>query len=287
MKHISSYSIGASTCGALPTEDLFVAYREAGISYMEVSCSVAETSALDLPAVMGLAKTYGVTVASLHLPFSREMDLSLTDPATRSAVVAYQSELMKRGAAVGIPMFVIHPSSEPIEDGERAARMACAKESLAILAELAESLGVILAVEDLPRTCLGNCSDDMVELLSAHPALGSCLDTNHLLGEDTAAYVRRVGNRIVTTHVSDYDFINERHWLPGEGKQDFFAILEALGEVGYRGLWLYELGLKTPHTITRPRELTYADLLENANTLFAGESPAPFGTPIPNLGMWG
>lgn len=287
MTHIPSYPVAASTCGDLPTQDLFAAYREAGISYMEVSCSVAETSALDLPAVMGLAEAYGVTVASLHLPFSQEMDLSRTNPDVRASVVAFQSELMKRGAAVGIPLFVIHPSSEPIEDGERAARMACAKESLAILAELAESLGVTLTVEDLPRTCLGNCSDEMRELLSAHPALRSCLDTNHLLEEDTAAYVRRVGDRIVTTHVSDYDFINERHWVPGEGKQDFLSILEALREVGYQGLWLYEIGLKTPHTITRPRELTYADLVENANTLFAGEAPAPFGTPIPNLGMWG
>ncbi len=287
MKHIPSYPIAASTCGALPTRDLFAAYREAGIDYMEVSCSVAETSALDLAAVMELAKIYGVTVSSLHLPFSQEKDLSLTDSAARRGVVAFQSELMKRGAAVGIPLFVIHPSSEPIEDGERAARMACAKESLATLAELAESLGVTLAVEDLPRTCLGNCSAEMLELLSAHPALRSCLDTNHLLGEDTAAYVRRVGDRIVTTHVSDYDFINERHWLPGEGKQDFLAILEALGEAGYEGPWLYEIGLKTPHTIVRPGELTYTDLVENARTLFAGERPAPFGTPIPNLGMWG
>jgi sugar phosphate isomerase/epimerase len=235
---------------------------------------------------MGLAEGYGVTVSSLHLPFSQELDLSRTNPDARRAVVAHQSELMKRGAAAGIPLFVVHPSSEPIEDGERADRMACAKESLAILAELAESLGVTLAVEDLPRTCLGNCSDEMLDLLSAHSALRSCLDTNHLLGEDTADYVRRVGGRIVTVHVSDYDFINERHWLPGEGKQDFLAILAALGEVGYKGPWLYELGLSAPKSIIRPRELTYADFGENARALFAGKEPAVMGTPIEGLGMW-
>ena len=143
-----------------------------------------------------------------------------------------------------------------------------------------------LAVEDLPRTCLGNCAAEMLELLSAHPALRSCLDTNHLLGEDTAAYVRRVGNRIVTTHVSDFDFINERHWLPGEGKQDFTAILEALCETGYEGPWLYELGLGSPRSIVRPRDLTYRDIAENAEVLLGGERPAPFGTPVEGLGMW-
>ncbi len=286
MSLIHSYPIGASTCGTVPTEALFSAYREAGITDMEISCSAEVTSALDFSAIIGLAAKYDVTVHSMHLPFSRELDVSLVDSAARGAVVALQTDLMKKAAAVGIGLFVIHPSSEPIEDEERAERMACSKESLAFLTDLAESLGVMLAVEDLPRTCLGNCSDEMLELLTAHPALRSCLDTNHLLGEDTAAYVRRVGDRIVTTHVSDFDFINERHWLPGEGKQDFLSILEALREVGYDGPWLYELGLGTPRSMIRPRELTYRDIAENAETLFAGEHPAPLGTPIPNLGMW-
>ena len=287
MNHIKSYPIGVSTCGDLPTEALFAAYREAGITHTEISCSVDVTPTLNFDAIGKLAEAYGVTVHSLHLPFSQAMDVSLNDPAARAGVVAFQSELMKRGAAAGIRMFVIHPSSEPIEDDERVHRMACAKESLAIMAELAESLGVVLAVEDLPRTCLGNCSDEMLELLAAHPALRSCLDTNHLLQENIATYIGRVGNRIVTTHVSDYDFVNERHWLPGEGGQDFLAVLDALGKVDYKGLWMYEIGLKTPGTIIRPRELTCADLVDNAHTLFARERPAPFGSPIPNLGFWG
>lgn len=287
MKQIHSYPIGVSTCGELPTAAMFTACHEAGIAHIEISCSVDATASLNFPDILRLAEERELTIHSLHLPFSQEMDISRLDPTSRAEVVTLQADLMKRAAATGIRLFVIHPSSEPIEDGERAARMACARDSLAVLAELAESLGAVLAVEDLPRTCLGNCSEDMLELLSAHPGLRSCLDTNHLLQEDTADYIRRVGDRIVTTHVSDYDFVNERHWLPGEGKQDFHAILEALDEVGYRGLWLYELSLSTPGTIIRPRALTFADLVENAHTLFAWETPVPMGTPIPNLGMWG
>ena len=280
------FPIGISTCGVPVTPAMLTACRDAGITHMELSYNKAAYDAMDLPAVVDMMKSHGVTPWSLHLPFSRELDISLPDPALRGATMACHTDLMKQGAALGIPVFVIHPSSEPIADSDRPVRMAQARESLATLAELAVSLGVTPAVEDLPRTCLGNCSAEMLELLSAHPALRSCFDTNHLLGEDAAAYIRAVGDRMVTTHVSDYDFINERHWLPGEGKQDFLAILKALGEVGYGGPWLYELGLSAPKSIIRPRELTYADFGENANTLFAGNTPAPVGTPIEGLGMW-
>ena len=280
------FPIGISTCGVPVTPAMLTAMREGGATHVELSYNKAAYDSMDVTAAANMIRAHGLVMHSLHLPFSRELDISLPDPALREATMACQTALMRQGAAAGIPVFVIHPSSEPIADSDRPVRMAQAKESLATLAELAVSLGVTLAVEDLPRTCLGNCSVEMLELLSAHPALRSCFDTNHLLGEDAAAYIRAVGDRMVTTHVSDYDFINERHWLPGEGKQDFLAILKALGEVGYGGPWLYELGLSAPKSIIRPRELTYADFGENARTLFAGNTPAPVGTPIEGLGMW-
>ena len=280
------YPIGLSTCGAPVTSEMLTAIREGGVTHMELSYGKAAYDSMDVAATAAMIRAHGLVMHSLHLPFSRELDISLADPILREATMACQTELMKRGAAAGIPLFVIHPSSEPIADEDRPARMAQSKESLAVLTELALSLGVTLAVEDLPRTCLGNCSAEMKELLTSHPSLRSCFDTNHLLGEDAPAYIRAVGDKIVTTHVSDYDFINERHWLPGEGKQDFIGILAALRDVGYKGPWLYELGLATPKSIIRPRELTFADFGANARALFAGEHPAPVGTPVEGLGMW-
>ena len=280
------FPIGLSTCCIPVSSDLLTAMREGGATHVELSYGKAAYDGMDVAATAAMIRAHGLVMHSLHLPFSRELDISLADPTLREATMASQMDLLKRGAAAGIPLFVIHPSSEPIADEDRPARMAQSKESLAELTELAVSLGVTLAVEDIPRTCLGNCSAEMNELLTAHPALRSCFDTNHLLGEDAAAYVRAVGDKIVTTHVSDYDFLNERHWLPGEGKQDFLGILSALCEVGYTGAWLYELGLAAPKTIVRPRELTFADFAENANTLFAGERPAPMGTPVEGLVGW-
>ena len=46
----------------------------------------------------------------------------------------------------------------------------------------------------------------------------------------------------MTTHISDHDYENERHWLPGEGKINWNALIGALEKIGYRGVFNYEVG---------------------------------------------
>jgi sugar phosphate isomerase/epimerase len=77
-------------------------------------------------------------------------------------------------------------------------------------------------------------------------------DTNHLLIQDNVEFIEAVGGRIITLHVSDYDFIDERHAMPLEGKNDWKAIISALEEAGYNGPWLYEISSKGKY---EPRDL--------------------------------
>ena len=278
--------IGLSTCGKTSNEELFSAYATAGIEVMEISPRTEEYAGLDYGEIRALADKYGITLGSFHLPFMPFDALDISAPALAEATVRYLTELMDRASAIGIRTFVIHPSGEPIEECDRPARMACAKESLFRLAEEASKRGAVLAVENLPRTCLGRSAEDMEALIAAHPALRVCFDTNHLLGGDPVDLIRRLGERIVTLHVSDYDFVNERHWLPGEGKVDWQAVLAALREVGYQGPWLYEVPFACPNTILRDRPLTCLDVAENAAALFAGKEPPCLSRPKPNLGFW-
>lgn len=125
-----------------------------------------------------------------------------------------------------------------------------------------------------------------MRLISANDKLRVCFDTNHLMGEDNVHFMKTVGDKIITVHISDFDFVNERHWLPGEGKLDWPAILQAFEDIGYRGVWLYELGLRLPKTINRFRELTFDDFYRNAQRVFYGQTPEILSTPKPNLGMW-
>jgi sugar phosphate isomerase/epimerase len=117
-------------------------------------------------------------------------------------------------------------------------------------------------------------------ILSAHPDLRVCFDPNHLFDEEHTALLRAVGDRVAAVHFSDYDGLDERHWMPGEGVIDWREIVRTLSEIGYEGPYLYEVNpFRTPKTIHR-RPLTFADFKENHEALCRGEIPAPIGSPI-------
>ncbi|MBE6938031.1 MAG: sugar phosphate isomerase/epimerase [Ruminococcaceae bacterium] len=278
--------IGLSSCGKRLDEELFKSYISSGITHMEISEGKAACEAMDFDRIAELAKNSEVILWSFHLPFAPFSEIDISNPDLAGATVDYYLGLIKKATAIGIEKFIVHPSGEPISPEDRPLRLACAKEHLALLAQKAAELGAVICVEDLPRTCLGNCSAEMLELLSAHSALRSCFDTNHMLSEDLVGYANAVGDKIVTLHVSDYDFVNERHWLPGEGDVDWKELYAAIKATGYSGPWLYELGFECPATILRDRALTCADFARNANEIFEGKDLTVIARRKPNLGMW-
>ncbi len=276
---------GLSSCGKEINRELFKAYRDAGIEAMEVCTSYDKYDGLNYKEIYSLSKEYGIELWSYHLPFEPFKDNDISNPDLCNDTVSYLAEIIKKAGDIGIDKYVIHPSGEPIADENRKERMECSKESLYRLAEIAEKCGGVIAVEDLPRTCLGRNSSEIAELISVHPKLGVCFDTNHLLGEKIEDFIANVGDRIITTHVSDYDFINERHWLPGEGKIDWHSLIDALNKVNYQGVWLYEIGFACPKNIIRDRNLTCEDFARNARELFEGKEITLFSKHIENLGF--
>ena len=264
-------------------EQLFCDMKNAGITDMEISVSKELSEKLDYDKIKEWSEKYGINLWSFHLPFwpFSEIDISKLEIAKES--VEYLKGYIDKATKIGVDKFVIHASGEPIEDSDRAVRMETAKDSLCDLATYASKKGACILVENLPRTCLGRNSSELLELLSAHSELKACFDTNHLLGEDYVKFIHAIGKNIASTHISDYDFKDERHWLPGEGKIDWQKLMDALDKVGYDEMWLYEIGLKAPSTITRDRDLNIEDFAQNARTLFEGKTPAPLGTPKGDL----
>lgn len=281
------YKIGLSSCGHRLDDKFFEMYQNAGITLMELAPNGDEYGDVDYSNVYRLADKYGIKLWSYHLPFWPFTDIDISNNELCKSTLDYLTELIKKATDIGIDKFVIHPSGEPIEGPrERKERMKCSKESLAKLAEIAKRYDSVIAVEDLPRSCLGKNSDEILELISADDDLRVCFDTNHLLSENPADFVRHVGKKIITTHVSDYDFINERHWLPGEGKIDWQELLQAFKDIDYEGPWLYEIGFACPQSIIRNRDLTCEDFVKNAEELFDNKPITIFSEHIPGLGMW-
>lgn len=250
-----TWKTGASTClNHRLSEDDMKAYAEAGIDFVELSFSADEyLHQLDFlnraEAIAAQAGQYGLTLWSIHLPFSKDIDISVLNDADRNAAIRLDLEILEAAARAGIQVAVVHPSSEPISVSERSERLKHSRQSLLLLAEQAHKLNIRLAVEDLPRTCLGNCSDEIELLLQDNPHLSVCFDTNHMLFQDNVAFIEAIGSRIITLHVSDYDFQDEQHLLPGEGKNDWAAIVDALERIDYTGPWMYEVGSRGKITL--------------------------------------
>ena len=199
------YRIGLSTCGKNITEELFADYKNAGISAMEICVDTKKYDTFDYKLISELAKKYEIDLWSFHFPFMPNSIIDISNKEIRTGNIKYFCELIKKASDIGINKFVIHASGETFEDYERRERMICAKESLAELADFAEKYNAIIAVEDLPRTCLGNNSSEIKELISAHDSLRVCLDTNHLLNESVVSFIKEIKDKIITTHISDYD----------------------------------------------------------------------------------
>lgn len=232
-------------------------YQACGIEGIEISLRHGYEN-IDWPLFLRNAQEAGLTICSMHLPFSQEISIATQNRNHRSAAIALHRRLIAEAAEAGVHRFVLHPSSEPIADVDRTQCMQLAKEALVELAQWADEHGSVICLEDLPRTCLGRTADEMLELLSADERLRVCFDVNHLLisnGSTHAEFVQKLGSKIQTLHLSDYDFIDERHFLPGNGLINWNEVITLLEEADYTGPFMYEAS-----SDNAPGPLDYAEL---------------------------
>jgi len=239
--------MGASSAGRTKPLGLadFEAYKAAGIGYMEVSSTPEIYKEFYWDEVRRCSEKTGVKIWSLHTPFHPDThNIANLDRNVREFTIKNYIEMFDHASLLGAKVVIVHPSSEPISDRDRPTAMTYSKESLSILAPQAQKRGIVIAVEDLPRTCLGNTAEELLELVSVDSRLKICFDVNHLLKQTHRHFIRTAGEKIVTLHISDYDFCDERHWLPGKGKIDWNEILELLESIGYSNPFMYEVRMR-------------------------------------------
>lgn len=275
MTDLSTLPIGSS-CSFFRHIDreIMETARNVGIDTLELCFKFDKyMNELDFPrraAEIGwTAREVGIGLWSLHLPFSRKIDISNTDKELRAVTLYTNRTLIRAAAEAGISTIVLHPSSEPITDEDRAERMALSRDAILSLGELCRELGLTLAVENLPRTCLCRTSAEMIELLSGTGAK-VCFDTNHSLTESNPDFLRGIlagGLEIATLHISDYDGVDERHRLPGDGINAWGEIFDILAQANYSGPLMYEVTRKPKER----EELTPEELAENMRLLAAGK----------------
>ncbi len=248
--------------------DFYKSLYDAGIHHVEFGYGKAdEYEEVDFlnkaSSIVALMKEYDITPLTCHLPFLPKniLDPSNPDKSARNKAIEIQTSLIEKCAEVGIGIAVIHPSCEPYSLFERGDRIKFASETLNIISENAEKCGVKLAIENLPRTCLTCVHEEHNLILKQVPKAYACFDTNHSLRQPNVDFIKALGNKIITTHFSDYDMVNERHLLPFLGRNDWSGIMKALEEVDYNGPITYEVSSKDVLT-TDCILLSYQKLME-------------------------
>lgn len=242
-----NWPTGLSVSLLMPAEKL-QQVKDAGLGYVEVTLnSQRKTGDEERHAAIERfradAERTGLTVWSVHLPFGRDWDISTPDDSVRRAVVERFAWFIEAVKPLKPGKLVLHPSYEPIADSIRAQHIEACIASTNELAAAARAAGMQLLLEDLPRTCLGNTSQEMLAILErVDPAVGVCFDTNHLLQETPEEFARAMGGRIASLHVSDYDRTDEKHWLMGRGTTDWPAVIAAIAQSGYDGVFMFEVG---------------------------------------------
>lgn len=195
------------------------------------------------PEILAVAEANGVKIRSLHLPFApgHELDPANRDKAIRDSFVKLQSEFIEIASKNGIEIAIVHPSCEPYAEEARFMHLEYSIQSLSAIQNIAKNSGVKLAIENLPRTCMGRDCREMKYILDSVDGAYACFDSNHSLYDPNPELIKTMGSKIIATHISDYDFIDERHLFPGFGKNDWELIMSSLEAVGYDGTWNYEI----------------------------------------------
>ena len=129
--------------------------------------------------------------------------------------------------------------------------------SLKIIAEHIRDKEIFICLENLraPKTFpvrdpmrLGH-ADDLLRIIEAvgSERFAICLDTGHLNlvdHPDQAEFIRTAGKHLRALHIADNQCVDDvdEHLMPfGRGKVDFFAVVRTLREIGYEGMFNYEI----------------------------------------------
>ena len=191
-------------------------------------------------------KCEGIAVEQSHAPcnrYNREPDDIFKEKLRRAFITA---------AEIGAKRIVIH-ADEYVCNGTYDSETACrfAYEYFAPLVELAQKLGIGVAVENLfedgPKE-RNRCTSRVEEVLRIielfnTPTVTCCWDFGHAavsFGENMLNELKKVGKYVTCTHVHDNYIYSDAHLPIFLGNIDWKSHIDYLKKIGYGGVFTYE-----------------------------------------------
>lgn len=191
-----------------------------------------------IPDYVKIIRENGLFLNGVHLPFGAIFDISSPDEEQAKRSLEFGVKVFNEVDKLKPNCYIIHGSGDGVPDYLRSEMF---ERLVKALNYLSTKTTCTICVENLPRVCLLNTVAEIKSALEKIPNVRLCLDTNHFLEEKVEDAICELGNVIKTTHISDHDYVDERHWLPTQGKIDWQKVISSLEKVGYDGVFNYEL----------------------------------------------
>ena len=239
-------SMWSSYYGEIHPEDMVVELEKHGIAYGELS---TEHSALLLErgdpfqvgkAFKAFADAHHVTFLQGHL----ELRTKICEESERE----FLKKELDLYHAIGITRAVLHIDmlsrygQLPVEEIRQRNL-----EGIRDLLSHIQGRETIICLENIPHGAITESIEDIFLLLDALDSkqVGICLDTGHLnLSEDKdqVRFIMKAGKRLKALHLADNDGSGDQHLMPSaKGQVDFQAVIKALHDVNYDGLYNFEV----------------------------------------------
>ncbi len=226
-----------------------------GFDAVELFATESHFNYHERPALDRLAswlRSAGLRLHSIHAPTIQKYaggkgigmlsNATVDEPARRAAV--HEAGLaLEMAKATPVAFLVLHlgvPQAEAVGMGNS---LEAARQSVEEIQDLAEPLGVRLALEIIPNSL--STPSTLVGLLENELDIadaGVCFDFGHaaLMGDLIDAIEVSAGH-LVTTHVHDNGGRKDDHLVPFEGSIDWSATLMAVQKIGYDGIYMFEV----------------------------------------------
>ena len=203
----------------------------------------------------------GFHLNSIHIHLKHRdpaCDLASLDPTQRARALADHKQAVDLAAELGGCILVTHDIAIPEPHEEHGPdKRAAFVEAIGQVAEYGGPSGVHLALENTGRGGYTSEPGRLVALMEDIGAsnVGVVIDSGHRnLSGDPPAALRAVSEHLISLHLHDNHGERDEHLLPGRGDIAWKEVYRALGEIGYGGVFMYE--------INRPEDVS--EVAENA-----------------------
>lgn len=211
-----------------------------------------------------MVKQIGLEIESVHFPFCDWVDFASPWENDRQEIIKWVVKMGKILEKYNVRCYVFHPGGSSCKEETRAKFLEKLTDSAS---QIAKQLNTYICVENMVGGTLLNTASKLKEYADNCGDAKVVIDVNHLLHDKQEDAIRLIGgDKLKMIHISDYDGVYERHFMPGEGVIDWMAVIGALEEIGFDGAFNFEIRMGLGYTYKQAHD-KYEELFAQYNAM--------------------